>query len=92
MKESRVRRSSASGTMSSLAGLHTQLAAVMESLVHAAVAELQKLVQESSSFRTRTSASKAEEEQPLPAREQQQNRDQMVRRTGDADIKCVELL
>lgn len=84
MKESRVRRSSASGTMSSLAGLHTQLAAVMESLVHAAVAELQKLVQESSSFRTRTSASKAEEEQ--------QNRDQMVRRTGDADIKCVELL
>lgn len=36
--------------MSSSAGLHTQLAAVMESLVHAAVAELNKLVEDSSTF------------------------------------------
>lgn len=37
--------------MSSSAGLHTQLAAVMESLVHAAVAELQKLVEVSQQVR-----------------------------------------
>nr|XP_040049254.1 zinc finger protein 37-like isoform X3 [Gasterosteus aculeatus aculeatus] len=36
--------------MSSSAGLRTQLAAVMESLVHAAVAQLKKLVEDSSTF------------------------------------------
>lgn len=36
--------------MSSSAALHTQLAAVMESLVHAAVAELKKLAEDSSAF------------------------------------------
>eukprot|EP00064_Thunnus_orientalis_P022923 superscaffoldBa00008182_g23145 len=55
--------------MSSSAALHTQLATVMESLVHAAVAELKKLVEDSS----------AGEQPPPPAREQEESRDQMVR-------------
>ncbi|KAE8283728.1 hypothetical protein D5F01_LYC17047 [Larimichthys crocea] len=57
--------------MSSSAGLHTQLAAVMESLVHAAVAELKKLLELSLEVR-------AGEETPLPAKLQADSRDKMV--------------
>ncbi|KAL6095392.1 uncharacterized protein ACO6RY_16598 [Pungitius sinensis] len=45
-----VRSRPSADRMSSCAALHTQLAAVMESLVHAAVAELKKLVEDSSTF------------------------------------------
>lgn len=55
--------------MSFSAGLHTQLAAVMESLVHAAVAELKKLVE-------------AGEEPTVLARERTESRERMVR-SGD---------
>lgn len=77
-----------SGRMSSSVGLHTQLAAVMESLVHAAVAELSRLV-EGSSFprlslqvRTGSSGSKTGEEPPEPAKEQNEGREKMVRSGG----------
>lgn len=72
--------------MSSSAALHTQLAAVMESLVHAAVAELKKLVEGSSALllslevRTGSSGSGAGEEPPLPANLQADSREKMVRR------------
>lgn len=71
--------------MSSSVGLHTQLAAVMESLVHAAVAELNKLVEDGSfprlslQVRTGNSGSKAGEERPVPAKEQHEGREKMVR-------------
>lgn len=74
-----------SGRMSSSVGLHTQLAAVMESLVHAAVAELKKLVEENSfprlslQVRTGGSGSKAAEELPLPAKVQAEGREKTVR-------------
>lgn len=54
--------------MSPSAALHTQLAAVMESLVHAAVAELKKLVED-----------EAEEKRPLPARAQARSREKLAR-------------
>lgn len=72
--------------MSSSAALYTQLAAVMESLVHAAVAELKKLVEGSSALllslevRTSSSGSGAGEEPPLQA----DSREKMVRRRGAA--------
>lgn len=68
--------------MSSSVALHAQLAAVMESLVRAAVAELKKLVEGTSalllSLEVRTGSSG--EEPPLPAKLQADSREKMVRR------------
>lgn len=67
--------------MSSVTALHTQLAAVMESLVNAAVAELKKLVEGSSvlmlGLEVRTSSGSGAGEEP---RLQADSRDKMVRR------------
>ena len=63
--------------MSSSSGLLlTQLAAVMESLVHAAVAELKELLEDSLEVQPG-------EETPLPARLQTDSRDKTVR-SGEA--------
>ncbi|KAF1373442.1 hypothetical protein PFLUV_G00238900 [Perca fluviatilis] len=63
--------------MSPCAGLHTQLAAVMESLVHAAVAELKKLVEDSSAFVLRLEV-RAGEKLPPPVTLQAESREKMV--------------
>lgn len=66
--------------MSGSVGLHTQLAAVMESLVHAAVAELKKLVEHSNQVQIGTSRTMDGQEQHLSAKEQGERREKMVRR------------
>lgn len=62
--------------MSSSVGLHTELAAVMESLVHAAVAELKKLVEDSPEDQTGGD----EVEPHLRAKLQPDSLEKMVRR------------
>ena len=69
--------------MSPCAGLHTQLAAVMESLVHAAVAELKKLVEDSSAFVLRLEV-RAGEKLPPPVTLQAESREKMVRSRATA--------
>ena len=75
--------------MSSSSGLLlTQLAAVMESLVHAAVAELKELLEDSLEVQPG-------EETPLPARLQTDSRDKTVR-SGEAGdqtrIMCLNFV
>lgn len=71
--------------MSRSATLHTQLAAVVESLIHAAVAELKKLVERSSAIlvslegRDGSCESGIGEEPALPGRLQDDTQDKMVR-------------
>lgn len=68
--------------MSRSATLHTQLAAVVESLVHAAVAELKKLVEGSSALLLSLGGRNGRgtgEEQALPDRLQDDTQDKMVR-------------
>lgn len=73
------------GRMSFSAALHSHLAAVMESMVHAAVAELKKLVEGNSALllslevRTGISGSGDGEEPPLPAKQEADRREKMVR-------------
>lgn len=65
--------------MISSAALHTQLAAVMESLVHAAVAELKKLGEDSLEARASSPRSGAGGEAPVPGKAQPDGRQKMVR-------------
>lgn len=59
--------------------MHTQLAAVMEALVHAAVAELKKLLEDGPVVER---SGDAEEEQPGADRGRAESREKMVRRSG----------
>lgn len=79
--------------MSFSAALHSHLAAVMESMVHAAVAELKKLVEGNSALllslevRTGSSGSGDGDEPPIPAKQQADSREKMVR--GDLGHRAV---
>lgn len=66
---------SLAGGMSSTVALHTQLATVMESLVHAAVAELKKLVEGGSAFML---SLQVRAQAAAPGRLQDESREKMV--------------